>query len=141
MNRKTKLGIAFLALASAAASPAFARDRGDRDERREMRFERADADNSGDISFEEFTAAMGARLDQADGDKDGKVTLAEMTEAVEKARAERMAKRMMTRFDTNGDGVLDKAEVESRQQKIFSYLDRNNDGKLVMDEMPRGKRR
>jgi len=54
-------------------------------------------------------------------------------------RAERMARRLIERFDTNGDGVLTAAEVESRQKKMFALLDRNDDGKIEKDEMPRRK--
>ena len=54
-------------------------------------------------------------------------------------RAERMAQRIVERFDTDGDGMLTAAEIESRQKKMFALLDRNDDGKVEKDEMPRGK--
>ena len=66
----------------------------------------------------------------------GKVTVAELAAEIEKMRAERMAKRIIDRFDTNGDGVLTKAEVESRQKKMFALLDRNDDGKIEKSEQP-----
>lgn len=136
MKRSTKLAMAFAAVAVTAATGAMASDRNGGG-KGQMRFERADADSSGDISFEEFSAAMKGRFETADSDGDGKVTMAEIASAIEKTRAERMAKRMMARFDTNGDGVLTAAEVEGRQQKIFAYLDRNEDGKIEKSEMPR----
>jgi len=134
MKTSTKLAMAFLAIASTATGKAFAEDRGDR---AGHRFERADADSSGDITFEEFTAAMGNRVNAADADKDGRITVAELSAAIEKTRAERMAKRMMKRFDTDGDGVLTTAEVEARQKKVFAFLDRNESGKIEKAEMPR----
>ena len=49
MKKSTKLAVAFLALAGAAGSVAIAADgNGRRGDMREMRFERADADKSGD---------------------------------------------------------------------------------------------
>ena len=136
MKKSITLAMAFAAVAASAGTAAFASDRsGNRDGR--MRLERADADKSGDISFEEFSAAMQNRIANADADKDGKITVAEMASEIEKMHAERMAKRIMTRFDTNGDGVLTSDEVEGRQKKIFAYLDRNEDGKIDKGEMPR----
>lgn len=141
MKKSTKIAIAFLAIAGAAGSTAFAGENGKRSERLghggAAKFERADADSSGDVTFEEFAAAMNARVTGADADGDGKMTVAEIASEIERMRAERMAKRIVERFDTDGDGVLTKAEVESRQKKMFALLDRNDDGKIVKEEMPR----
>jgi len=139
MKKSTKLAAAFLALASASGSAAFAADREGRhgEGQRGMRFERADVDSSVDVTFEEFAAAMDSRIGNADADGDGKMTVAEIASEIERMRAERMAQRIVERFDTDGDGVLTKAEVESRQKKMFALLDRNDDGKIVKEEMPR----
>ncbi len=104
-----------------------------------MRLERADADNSGDVTFEEFAAVMNERMGDADADKDGKMTVAEIADQIERMRAERMARRLIERFDTDGDGALTKAEIESRQKKMFALLDRNDDGKIVQEEMRGGR--
>lgn len=138
MKKSTKIALTFLAIAGAAASTAFAADRdGRRDGRQGMRFERADADSSGDVTFEEFAAAMKNRIGNADADKDGKMTVGEIASEIERMRAERMARRIVQRFDTDGDGALTTAEIESRQKKRFALLDRNDDGKIVKEEMPR----
>ncbi len=138
MKKSTKIALSFLAIAGAAASTAFAADRdGRRDGRQGMRFERADADSSGDVTFEEFAAAMKNRIGNADADKDGKMTVGEIASEIERMRAERMSRRIVQRFDTNGDGALTTAEIESRQKKRFALLDRNDDGKIVKEEMPR----
>jgi Ca2+-binding EF-hand superfamily protein len=135
MKKSTKIALAFLALAGAAGSAAMAQDgkRGGG-----MRFEQTDADSSGDITFEEFAAAM-KRLDfaRADADRDGKATVGEIADEIERMRAERMARRIIARFDADGDGALTAAEIESRQKKLFALMDRNDDGKVVKDEMPR----
>ncbi|WP_432284498.1 acid-shock protein [Aminobacter sp. BA135] len=139
MNTSTRIAIAFLALAGTAGTSAFAANgQGPRGQnmKPEMRFEKADADKSGDVTFEEFAAAMNNRLLDADENTDGKITVAEVADQIQRMRAERMAKRLIKRFDANGDGELTKAEIEGRQKKLFALLDRNDDGKIVKDEMP-----
>ena len=137
--KKTKLGMAaaFIALAATASAVQAA----DRSERRgdhaAKRFERMDADKSGDVTFEEFSAAMGKRVTDADADGDGKITVAELADHIERMRAQRAAQRIIDRLDANGDGVLTKEEIESRQKKRFALLDRNDDGKIERQEMPK----
>lgn len=138
MRKSTRFAIAFLALAGAAGSAAIAADgKEKRGGDRGTRFERADADQSGDVTFEEFAAAMNTRIGKADADGDGKMTVAEIATEIERMRAERRAQRIVDRFDTDGDGMLTLAEIESRQKKMFALMDRNDDGKIVEDEMPK----
>ena len=144
MKKSTKLAVSFLALASVASTMAIAADgdgRGHHGPRAGMNFGATDADSSGDVTFEEFSAAMKSRLGSADADSDGKMTVEEIANEISRIRAERQAKRMVERFDTDGDGALTLAEIESRQQKMFALLDRNDDGKLVKEEMPRKRDR
>jgi Ca2+-binding EF-hand superfamily protein len=145
MRKSTKAALAFLAIAGASGSAAFAADdeatgRFDGRDGRGMRFERADADNSGDITFEEFSAVISTRLGTADANGDGKMTVGEIASEIQRMRSERMAERIVQRFDANGDGMLTLAEIESRQKKMFALMDRNDDGKIVKDEMPSGRR-
>lgn len=137
MKTSIKLAMAFAAVAAAVGTGAVAAEQRQGGNRMAQRLERADTDNSGDVSFEEFKAAMDKRLGNADADHDGKITVAELAAEIERMRAERMAQRIIRRFDTNGDGVLTAAEVEGRQKKIFALLDRNDDGKIEQSEMPR----
>jgi Ca2+-binding EF-hand superfamily protein len=142
MKTSTRLALAFLTLAGIAGTSAYAADneQGRHDPRAGMmRFDRLDADQSGDVTFEEFSAALKSRIGDADKDHDGKMTVAEIASEIERMRTERMAKRIVERFDSDGDGMLTAAEIESRQKKMFALLDRNDDGKVVKDEMPRGK--
>jgi hypothetical protein len=145
MKTSITVALAFLALAGAGGSAAFAADdqpmrHGHRDGGgAAMRFDRLDADRSGDITFEEFSAAMKSRLGDADTDNDGKMSVAEIAQEIEKMRAERIARRLVERFDSNGDGMLTAAEIDSRQKKMFALLDRNDDGKVAREEMPRRK--
>jgi hypothetical protein len=139
MKSSTKIAIAFLTLAGFAGAAYAADEPGRHDPRAGMRFDRLDADQSGDVTFEEFSAAMKSRIGEADKDGDGKMTVGEIASEIERLRAERMAKRIVERFDTDGDGMLTATEIESRQKKMFALLDRNDDGKVEKDEMPRGK--
>ena len=142
MRKSTKLAVAFLAFAGAASSAAYAQDRGHGPRQGDgIRFERTDADKSGDITFEEFAEAMNGRMGLADADTDGKLSVEEIAAELEKMRYRRMAERMVKRFDADGDGALTTAEVESRQKKMFALLDRNDNGKVERSEMPRRQRR
>lgn len=100
------------------------------------RFETADADKSGDVSFEEFAAAFDKRIGGADANADGVYSADEIAAEIQRQMAQVMAERLISRFDTDGDGKLTKAEVDSRQKKMFAMLDRNDDGKISKDELP-----
>lgn len=142
MKKATKTALAFAAFAALATSasaserPRFGMMGG---------FERADADKSGDVTYEEFAAVFGERFKKADADANGELTLEEVAAGIQKMRAERMARRVIGRMDANDDGKLTIAEIESQQKKIFALADRNDDGKIVESEMKRrhksGKRR
>lgn len=143
MKTSIRLALAFLTLAGAATTTAYAEDQPMRHGQRGamQRFDRLDADHSGDITFEEFEAAMKSRIGDADKDGDGKMSVGEIAQQIEKMRSERMAARLVERFDSDGDGMLTLAEIEARQKKQFALLDRNDDGKIVKDELPRHKNR
>ena len=142
MKKSMKIALAFLAVASAAGGAAVAAEgRWDRSfgSRHGMAFDRADADANGDVTFEEFAAAMNSRMGTVDADKDGRMTVAEIAAEIERMRAERMARRLLERFDTDGDGALTAAEIEAHQQRMFARLDRDDDGKILAEELPQGK--
>ena len=142
MKKTTGMALAFLALSAAVTGSAVA-------DRRHgggmmgglggppQSLDLADADKNGEITFDEFKKAAGTRFVLADVNKDGKVTVEEMAAAIEKMRAERMAKRLIERFDSDGDGSVTLAEIDNGQKEIYALLDRNDDGKLVKDEVPR----
>jgi Ca2+-binding EF-hand superfamily protein len=139
MKLSTKLAFAFMALAGASAAAHAADDKGQgrQGPRALMQFGAVDADSSGDVTFDEFAAAMKTRVGGADKDGDGKMTVEEITDEIVRMRAQKQAKRMIDRFDADGDGAITAAEIEARQKKMFALLDRNDDGKIVKDEMPR----
>ena len=149
MNKTTKIAIAFAAFAGVAGAVAHADNWGGKRHHGMMygngpgmmrgmdpsaMFDEADADKSGDITFEEFAAAAKTRFGGADANGDGKFTVAEVAAQIEKMRTERMAKRIIERFDVNGDGELTADEIETNQKKLFAMMDRNDDGKLEKGE-------
>ncbi len=145
MKKTTGMALAFLALSAAVTGTAVADKRHGGGNAGMMgglgggmrSLDLADADKNGEITFDEFKKAAGDRFVLADANKDGKVTVEEMAAAIEKMRAERMAKRMIERFDSDGDGSVTLAEIDNGQKEIYALLDRNDDGKLVKEEMPR----
>ncbi len=130
------IGAAGIATAYAADGKRAGGMRGD-GPRAEMRFERIDADGDGAVTFTEFFQPMAERFAEADADANGLVTFEEIVEAADNRRAARMAGRMISRFDVNGDGQLAIDEIESRQQKQFALLDFDESGSVTEDELPR----
>ena len=143
MRKSVKLAIAFATLAGMAGSVAYAKE-GPRRQHGPggFQFERADTDNSGDITFEEFAAAMSKRIGFADADanSDGSLTVEEIAAEMQRQRDLKRAQRMVERFDTDDDGVLSLAEIENHQRKVFALMDRNDDGVVAEDELPRRDR-
>jgi Ca2+-binding EF-hand superfamily protein len=145
MKKSVKLALAFATLAGLAGSAAYAKDGPRRMDGPRggpgMQFERTDADDSGDISFGEFAAAMDGRMGFADADSDGKLTVEEIAAEMQRQRNLRRAERLVQRFDADGDNVLTLDEIESHQRKVFALMDRNDDGMVVKDELPKREHR
>lgn len=144
MTRTTKILLAASALAIAVGTAAVAGGNwrhhggmGAMGMGGEDRFAAADADNSGDVTAQEFAAAFDKRIGGADANADGVYAPEEIAAEIERQRALQMAARLIQRFDSDGDGKLSKAEVDNQRQRMFTMLDRNGDGKIVKDEMPR----
>ncbi|MFA6156036.1 hypothetical protein [Mesorhizobium sp.] len=140
--RKTKLAFAFIALAGAVGTAAYAEniDGGSMGGRPMMRLNKAMKDSHGSISFDQFSNVMDSRLKKLVADNGGKLTVEQLAEALEKARYQRMAKRIIARYDGKDDGTLTSDDIGSREKKIFAMLDRNDDGKIEKGELPKGGR-
>lgn len=140
MRKSTKLAFAFVALAGVIGTAAYA-DQNQGDGGRggmKMRLQKALKDNNGSISFDQFSEAMNPQLKKILADNGGKVTVEQLAAALEKARFEEMAKRMIARYDSKDQGVLTTEDVTARDKKVFALLDKNNDGKLEKRELRRG---
>ncbi|BAV51890.1 Uncharacterized protein MLTONO_6988 [Mesorhizobium loti] len=142
MRKSTKLALAFAALAGAVGTTAYAENNASAKMREDtmMRLNKAMSDSDGAITFDQFSDAMNARLKKLVADNGGKLTVAQLADALEKARFERMAKRIIARYDTKGDGTLTTDDITGREKKVFAMLDKNNDGKIEKSELPKGGR-
>ncbi|MFZ2099800.1 MAG: EF-hand domain-containing protein [Oricola sp.] len=98
-------------------------------------FQRADKDNSGTITPEEFTAASPFAIASADANSDGKVNVDELTDSMMREMMKRRAERMIERFDTDNDGQISLAEIENSQKKMFDSIDIDGSGAIEQDEL------
>jgi Ca2+-binding EF-hand superfamily protein len=138
VRKTTKLAFAFIALAGAIGTAAYA-DESSREgpgEGMTMRLDKVMKDSNGTITFDQFSDAMDSRLKKMVADNGGKLTVEQLAAALEKARFEQMAKRIIARYDTKGDGTLTTDDITGREKKVFAMLDRNNDGKIEKSELP-----
>ena len=142
MRKTTGLALAFVALAGAVGTTAYAENNASARMREGtmMRLDKAMKDSNGTINFDQFSDAMNARLKKLVADNGGKLTVAQLADALEKARFEEMAKRIVARYDTKGDGTLTTEDITGREKKVFAMLDRNNDGKIERNELPKNDR-
>jgi len=142
MRKSTKLALAFAALAGAIGTTAYAENNASAKMRESMmaRLDKAMSDSDGAITFDQFSDAMNARLKKLVAENGGKLTVAQLADALEKARFERMARRIIARYDTKGDGTLTTDDITGREKKVFAMLDKNNDGKIEKSELPKGGR-
>ncbi len=138
VRKTTKLAFAFIALAGAIGTAAYA-DESSREgpgQRMTVRLDKVMKDSNGTITFDQFSDAMDSRLKKMVADNGGKLTVEQLAAALEKARFEQMAKRIIARYDTKGDGTLTTDDIIGREKKVFAMLDRNNDGKIEKSELP-----
>lgn len=142
MRKSTKLALAFAALAGAVGTTAYAENNASAKMREDtmMRLNKAMSDSDGAITFDQFSDAMNARLKKLVAANGGKLTVAQLADALEKARFERMARRIIARYDTKGAGTVTTDDITGREKKVFAMLDKNNDGKIEKSELPKGDR-
>ena len=101
----------------------------------ELMFQKADKDNSGSVTLEEFAAAMPMQFADADADGDGSITAQELADQMQRQMLLRRAEMMIKRFDTDNDGKVSTAEIEKAQQDRFAKLDVDESGAIEKDEM------
>lgn len=102
-------------------------------------FEELDLDKDGLVTKEEMTAHRAAELKAADTNADGKLSAEELTAAhVAKmqARVAEMTANMITKLDTDKDGLVSAEEfaVAPGLEKMFDHVDENGDGSISKEE-------
>jgi hypothetical protein len=121
-------------------------------------FGRADTNDDGFVSKEEFAAGRNAMFTKLDANGDGVVDQAELDKAREAwhqrkdqqaqadagTQAEKPKKEhhggFMARIDTNSDGKVTTQEFAAAGDQMFAKFDANGDGKLAQDEMPKHRK-
>jgi Ca2+-binding EF-hand superfamily protein len=124
--------------------------RGDMRAKAQARFDQADANHDGKLSFAEMQDAENRRLSERfnklDANHDGGVSMEEMRQAHERGREMRGQRRERWRgmreklqsLDSNHDQALTREEIGDAMPKLtenFDKIDANHDGKLTRDEM------
>lgn len=121
-------------------------------------FGRADTNDDGFVSKEEFAAGRDKMFTKLDANSDGAVDQAELDKAraawhqrknqqaqadansqSEEPKKERRG-RFMARIDTDSDGKVTTQEFAAAGDKMFAKFDANSDGKLAQDEMPKHRK-
>ncbi|QKV18609.1 EF-hand domain-containing protein [Oricola thermophila] len=100
-----------------------------------LMFQRADKDNSGTVTLEEFAAVSPLPFADADADGDGNIDAEELAARMEREMLRRRAERMIERFDTDNDGKVSVAEIENHRNEMFARLDVDESGEIEEDEM------
>ena len=102
---------------------------GDHSWRGQRLIERADANDDGAATLEEFLATEPRMFARADTNSDGKISEAEAKEA-RRPRGERRFKRA----DANSDGMITLEEFLAVEPRMFSRADKDGDGKISEPE-------
>jgi len=106
-------------------------------------FATADTDHDGQISRDEFTAALAARYAEIDADRDGAVTLDEFRAMRRPAAAnrpmppqrEQRAAAMFRALDADGDGRVTLPEASVLAGAMFRAMDRDSNGVINASEV------
>lgn len=112
------------------SSPALAQMRG------EGVFERADSDNDGSVTREEFIAARVDRFARLDRNSDGHIDSNDIPKRLS-ARRQRQGGGdfMVGQFDADGDGKVSKEEFVNGPTLLFDRADTNKDNVLDPKEL------
>lgn len=117
--------------AQRAAHRAERGEHGRRGGHRGMHLERADANNDGNITREEFLAAPTQRFARLDANSDGVISASERPQRGDRAQGER---RERPNFDANNDRQFSRSEWDQMGASMFQRLDANSDSRVTQEE-------
>jgi Ca2+-binding EF-hand superfamily protein len=116
------------------ATPAMAQMRG------EGIFERADANNDGSVTREEFIAARGGQFAKLDRNSDGYIDSNDVPERLAKRRQQKGGGDFMVgQFDADGDGKVSKEEFVNGPTLAFDRADSDKNNVLDAKELAAAK--
>jgi Ca2+-binding EF-hand superfamily protein len=96
---------------------------------------RADANNDGNITRDEFLARPTQMFERLDADNDGVISEAERPQRRERGeRQARGERRERPNFDANNDRQISRDEFAAMGASMFDRLDANNDGRVTRAE-------
>jgi Ca2+-binding EF-hand superfamily protein len=129
---RTFVSAALLILLS---TPAMAQMRGG-----EGIFERADADNDGSVTREEFSAARTGQFAKLDRNSDGYIDSNDVPKRLAARRQQKGGGDFMVgQFDADGDGKVSKEEFVNGPTLAFDRADTNKDNVLDAKELVAAK--
>lgn len=122
---------ALLSLLSASSMAQMMRQGG------EGMFERADANNDGSVSKEEFIAARGAQFARFDRNSDGYIDSNDVPERMAERRKQSGGRgdKLGGQFDADGDGKVSKEEFINGPTLIFDRADSDKNNVLDAKEL------
>lgn len=114
-------------------------ERGDRaGQGRHDRMERWDSNGDGMITRAEAQAVMAERRAGLDANQDGEVSFEEFNAHRERRREEHGRDRF-ARLDRNGDGKVGIDELPDRTERMFTHVDADGDGQITVEELAQAK--
>ena len=99
---------------------------------------RADANNDGNITRDEFLTRPLAHFGRLDANSDGVIQASERPQRPERGerpdRRERGERPERPNFDANNDRQVSRAEFDAMGASMFQRLDANSDGRVTQEE-------
>jgi hypothetical protein len=104
-------------------------------------FERADANNDGNITRDEFLARPNEMFAQLDANSNGVIEASERPQRPERGAqdGERRERPDRPNLDTDGNGTFSRAEFTAMGANKFERLDANDDGRVTQEEARAGR--